>query len=278
MGLFVFAGPNARSKFRERVSIEVAADGNVHVLSISEPSFIMGDQGRNREHVITLWKALDQILLRPPGLSMSFTNDNRVTISGNTGPVQNASPHAQQQSADRGSFRQMRDDCENMDQVRRWWTRSRKAGAFVVGLATVIGAAAAVMALVHPSATVSQSQIVSLTSPAPGTAVSQTKVFTITGTVGHLGNDTLWLTDYNHGYSVDDEATVNANDTWKALDSNVGNPGQPLPFPMTLRVILADRGCASKLEEAMDSNGDFLAALPGGCTVAATVTVDVTTR
>jgi hypothetical protein len=77
IGLFFFAGPNARSKFRERVSIEVAADGSVHVLSISEPSFIMGDQGRNRKHVITLWKTLDQVLLRPAGLSMSFMNDHR---------------------------------------------------------------------------------------------------------------------------------------------------------------------------------------------------------
>jgi hypothetical protein len=32
--------------------------------------------------------------------------------------------------------------------VKSWWTRSRKAWAFTVGLATVVGAVAAVLALV----------------------------------------------------------------------------------------------------------------------------------
>ncbi|MGO9164348.1 MAG: hypothetical protein ACLP7J_27270, partial [Streptosporangiaceae bacterium] len=52
---------------------------------------------------------------------------------------------------------------------------------------------------------------------------------------------------------------------------------QALPFPMALRVILADAGCAAKLQQTMNSNGDYLNALPGGCTVAAAVRVEVTT-
>lgn len=119
---------------------------------------------------------------------------------------------------------------------------------------------------------------VSLTSPTPGTAVSRTKVFSATGTFSHLGsNDTIWLTDYDGGYAVDDEATLNTNGTWMASDSNVGNPGKSLPFALTLRVILADAECATKLQETMNSNGDYLTALPGGCTVADAVAVKVTT-
>jgi hypothetical protein len=117
IGLFFVAGRNARSKFRERILIEVDAHSDVHVLSISEPSFMMGDQGRNRNHVITLWKALDEILVRPHGVSVNLMNDNSVTISGNIGPVQNASPHAQQQAAGPGAHQQMGQDIENLDQV-----------------------------------------------------------------------------------------------------------------------------------------------------------------
>jgi hypothetical protein len=118
---------------------------------------------------------------------------------------------------------------------------------------------------------------VTLKSPAKGADVSRTKVFRVAGTSSHLGNATIWLTDYDGGYSVDDEATIYSNGTWQAFDSNVGNQGQRLPFPMTLRVILADTQCAAKLQEAMNSTGDYLTALPGGCTVAGAVTVNVTT-
>jgi hypothetical protein len=118
---------------------------------------------------------------------------------------------------------------------------------------------------------------VSLISPTTGTAVSRTKTFSVTGKVSHLGNETIWLTDYDSGYTVDDEATIFDNGRWAASDSDVGDPGQALPFPLTLRVILADPGCAAKLQKTMSSNGDYLTALPGGCTVADSFTVNVTT-
>jgi hypothetical protein len=117
---------------------------------------------------------------------------------------------------------------------------------------------------------------VSLTSPASGTAVSRTKEFHVKGTVNHLGNDTIWLADYDGGYAVDDEATVFANDTWEATDSNVGNPDQALPFPLTVRVILADTQCAKRLQQTMDSNADYITVLPGGCTVVGDVNLKVT--
>ena len=93
------------SKFRERISVEVDEDGNVHALSVSEPRTVILDQGRNRTHILTLWKALDGIL-RPQEPSVKIAYDNSVTITGNTGPVQNASPHAQQHYAARNQVLQ----------------------------------------------------------------------------------------------------------------------------------------------------------------------------
>ncbi len=117
---------------------------------------------------------------------------------------------------------------------------------------------------------------VSLASSVRGADVSRTKVFHVTGTSSHLGNDTIWLTDYDSGYTVDSQATVYPDGTWEAADSDVGNSGQSLPFPLNLRVILADVECATRLNATMNSNGDYLTALPGGCTVAGAVTVNVT--
>jgi len=97
IGLFALERLGLLAKFRERILIEVDEDGNVRALSISEPRTVVLDQGRNREHVLALWKALDEVLLRHQGVSMKITNDNSVTITGNAGPVQNASPGAQQQ-------------------------------------------------------------------------------------------------------------------------------------------------------------------------------------
>jgi hypothetical protein len=118
---------------------------------------------------------------------------------------------------------------------------------------------------------------VSLISPTTGASVSRTRTFTVTGKASHLGNETIWLTDYDGGYTVDDEATIFDNGGWTASDSDVGDPGQALPFPLTLRVVLADPGCAAALQKTMRTNGDYLTALPGGCAVADSVTVNVTT-
>lgn len=140
----------------------------------------------------------------------------------------------------------------------------------------LVGAAAGLIVLII-TFSASPGPAVTLKSPAPGTDVSRTKTFRVSGTSSHLGNATIWLTDYDDGYVVDDEATIYSNGTWQASDSDLGNPGQRLPFPETLRVILADTQCAAKLQEAMNSTGDYLATLPAGCTVAGVVTVNVTT-
>jgi hypothetical protein len=62
VGLLVLKGTGVLARFRERVSVEIEDDGNVHVRSTSEPGTVVLDQGRNRNHVLTLWKALDEVL------------------------------------------------------------------------------------------------------------------------------------------------------------------------------------------------------------------------
>jgi hypothetical protein len=118
---------------------------------------------------------------------------------------------------------------------------------------------------------------VRLSYPTKGASVPQAKGFVAKGIVSQLGNDSLWLTDYDGGYTVDNEATVNGDGTWSASDSDLGNPGEALPFYLTVRVILADPQCAATLQATYNTNSDYLTNLPGGCTVVGGVTVHVTT-
>jgi hypothetical protein len=119
--------------------------------------------------------------------------------------------------------------------------------------------------------------IVRLTAPSAGASVPEAKGFTARGTVSGLGDYTLWLTDYDGGYTVDTEATVSGNGTWTAADSDLGSPGEVLPFNRTVRLIRADTSCAATLQATSNTNNDYLTSLPGGCAVVAQVTVRVTT-
>jgi hypothetical protein len=80
------------------------------------------------------------------------------------------------------------------------------------------------------------------------------------------------------GYAIDGEATIGDDGTWTASDSDLGNPGQRLPFPLTARVIAANPQCARGLQAAMNSNQDYITSLPGGCEIGPTVMVEVTRR
>jgi hypothetical protein len=73
VGLIFLNLTGVQSKFRERISIVVDDDGNVHARSVSEPSAVVLDQGRNRQHVLTLWNALDKLLMRPQPTSFRLT-------------------------------------------------------------------------------------------------------------------------------------------------------------------------------------------------------------
>jgi hypothetical protein len=77
----------------------------------------MLDQGRNRDHVLMLWKALDEVLLHHQGVSVNIMNDNSVKITGNTGSVQNASPYARQQNVGPGARQQIGHHSELLDEL-----------------------------------------------------------------------------------------------------------------------------------------------------------------
>jgi hypothetical protein len=117
--------------------------------------------------------------------------------------------------------------------------------------------------------------VVRISSPRQGAAVPQAEGFIASGTSSGLGNDTLWLADYDGGYTIDNEATLNANGSWAVYDSDLGNTGQSPPFFLTARVIVADAQCATKLQATLNSSPDYLTGLPGGCVVAGAVTVNV---
>jgi hypothetical protein len=123
------------AKFRERISISVTTDGLVQVRSESQPKTVIFDQGRNRANVIRIWRKLDQYLLPPQGVVMNVNNDSSVTITGNSAPVQQASPGAQQQSASPGAGQVtgVWGD-EDLDRVREF-LRAFDAGAHRLRLA-----------------------------------------------------------------------------------------------------------------------------------------------
>jgi hypothetical protein len=108
------------AKFREKISISVSDDGLVHVQSESQPKTVVFDQGRNRANVINIWKKLDDYLLPYRGVVMNIREDNSVTITGNTAPVQQASPGAQQQSASPGARQVAGRHDEDLERIREF--------------------------------------------------------------------------------------------------------------------------------------------------------------
>jgi hypothetical protein len=158
--------------------------------------------------------------------------------------------------------------------AERWLTPKRIAFPPLSGIA-----AGLIVLLVAAWLTGNKPPSVHVKSPRHGTAVSQQSGFQASGTSSDLGNDTIWLADYDgSGYYVDSEATIKDGGSWTASDSQLGNPGQTLPFPLTARVIVADTQCADALQTVMHGSQDYLTSLPGGCDIAGAITVEVTTR
>jgi len=159
-------------------------------------------------------------------------------------------------------------------QRERWLTPKRMAFPPLSGIA-----AGLIVVLLSAWLSGNGPPTVNIVSPRHGYAVSQQRGFQVVGRSHGLGNETLWLTDYDgYGYAVDSEATIAVDGTWKAADSQLGDPRQHLPFALTARVIIADVQCATKLQAALNSNQDYLTGLPGGCRAAGSVTVEVTSR
>src|SRR5262249_32209118 len=95
-----------------------------------------------------------------------------------------------------------------------------------------------------------------LKTPTKGTKVSRSKGFTATGTASSLGSDTVWILDYDGGYTVDQEAKVNGGQ-WSAADYPLGDPSDHLPFPLTMKAVLANPHCATRLNKLSSSKNDY---------------------
>jgi hypothetical protein len=115
---------------------------------------------------------------------------------------------------------------------------------------------------------------VTFDSPADGAAVSRRRGFTARGTATALGRYTIWLLDYDGGYTVDDEAAV-SDGKWTATDAPLGDETSRIPFTLEVRIVLADAACAGALAKLNATRDDYTAALPPGCAVVGSRTVTV---
>lgn len=113
-----------------------------------------------------------------------------------------------------------------------------------------------------------------MTYPKPNAVVSKQIGFTAGGTVSALGPDSVWLTDYDGGYTVDQKAAIIGN-AWAATDQPLGDSAERLPFRLTVIAVLATPGCATALGRVAATEADYITTLPIGCAPFATVTVNV---
>lgn len=125
-----------------------------------------------------------------------------------------------------------------------------------------------------PSPT-SSGPVVTLATPTTGTSVSRSQGFIASGKALSLGSYTVWILDYDGGYTVDQEGAV-ANGVWSAVDKPLGDSSDQLPYYLSMRVVLANRKCAAELQKTNSTSNDYLAQLPVGCTVVTGATVHVT--
>lgn len=123
---------------------------------------------------------------------------------------------------------------------------------------------------------VSAGPIVTLTSPTHGQSVSRSKGFAASGEALSLGSGTVWILDYDGGYTVDQEGTV-ASGLWSAVDQPLGDSSDSLPYYLTMRVVIANPACAAILQKTNETTQDYLTQLPAGCKYVTGVTVHVTT-
>ena len=113
-----------------------------------------------------------------------------------------------------------------------------------------------------------------LTSPPDNMSVSRKNGFTAHGNARSLGKDTIWIVDYDGGYTIDGEALVSGN-AWSAGDYPLGDSTDKLPFDLTMKALLATPGCAGQLLRIEGTNSEYVSSLPAGCTIFGSVTVVV---
>jgi hypothetical protein len=126
-----------------------------------------------------------------------------------------------------------------------------------------------------PSQAVQTGPVVTLSSPITGTNVSRSQGFIATGRAESLGTYTVWILDYDGGYTVDQEATL-ASGQWSAVDKPLGDTSDHLPYYLTMRVIIGNHKCAARLQQVSSTNNDYIPQLPDGCKYVSGTTVHVT--
>jgi hypothetical protein len=114
-----------------------------------------------------------------------------------------------------------------------------------------------------------------LLQPVDGSQVSRSHGFTASGSEASLGSETIWILDYDGGYTVDQEAAV-AGGHWSATDQPLGDSSNHLPYGLTMVATFADPTCAKKLAHLNEGNNDYTSELPAGCKLFGEVTVNVT--
>ncbi|SOD75030.1 transglycosylase-like protein with SLT domain [Jatrophihabitans sp. GAS493] len=127
----------------------------------------------------------------------------------------------------------------------------------------------------HPPAVLRPS--VTVATPALNSRVSQSGGFSARGTVSQIGTRTLWLLDNHDGFTVDEMVPV-IGAQWAADDRPLGDTSDPLPFSLSVVLVLADAKCGQILGHAAATPSDHLDALPAGCTIASTIRVRVMSR
>jgi hypothetical protein len=113
-----------------------------------------------------------------------------------------------------------------------------------------------------------------LTSPRADARVSVSHGFTVRGTVTGLGKDTIWIVDYDGGYTVDTQATV-IGKSWSATDNNLEGTGNAMPFTVTTQAFIATPVCASSLTNIQASTNNYVYKMPPGCRIFGQVPVNV---
>jgi hypothetical protein len=113
-----------------------------------------------------------------------------------------------------------------------------------------------------------------LQSPGNGALVSRSQGFIASGKAASLGPNTIWILDYDGGYTVDQEAVV-YSETWTAVDRPLGDSSDRLPFSLTMRAVVANPHCAEILSQINSTSDDYIQNLPDGCKIIGQVAVKV---
>lgn len=119
-----------------------------------------------------------------------------------------------------------------------------------------------------------------LEAPKNGTQVSESRGFTMTGSVSSLGADALWILDYNGGsnYIIDEPANIALSGKWSAFDGPFGRPPDRLPFLVSVVLVVADPSCNVRLNQLSNAGRYDISNLPSGCKIVAEATVKVSKR